>query len=187
MAQELQCDCPGHVTLSMTELEPGLWGRQCSVCGALVLELEDYRRWLSGRDPGPAPEPDQIFGAPVAQDGDAPRARLCPVCSRPMARYRVGSQPDFHLDRCAPCQLLRLDKGEWPALKALGLHAHLELVLSDGWQRNLQAVAATERRRLALRQRLGNDCFDELLRIQSWLQTHPRQRELLALLNGDPL
>jgi hypothetical protein len=104
-----------------------------------------------------------------------------------MTRHRAGSQPDFHLDRCAPCQLLVLDGGEWDALMQLGALEHLELILSDSWQRRLQALEATERRRQSLRQRLGDSTVDELIRIQSWLNDQPQRRDLLALLNGDPI
>ena len=103
------------------------------------------------------------------------------------SQVSAGSQPDFHLDRCAPCQLLVLDGGEWDALMQLGALEHLELILSAGWQRRLQALEATERRRQSLRQRLGDATVDELIRIQSWLHEQPQRRELLALLDGDPI
>lgn len=141
------------------------------------------KRWLERRTVGPAPTPEQCAGMPVEGEVGTRKVRMCPGCGRPMTR--AGSEPDFHLDR-APCQLLVLDGGEWDALMQLGALEHLELILSDGWQRRLQAPA-TERRRQSLRQRLGDSTVDELIRIQSWLHEQPQRRELLALLGGDPV
>lgn len=187
MAAPLHCDCPGSPRLQPRELLPGLFAQACPDCGALSLELEDYRRWLAGRQAGPAPTPEQWIGTPVAEHLGTRQVRLCAACGRPMGRYRAGTHPDFHLDRCAPCQRLVLDGGEWEALAQLGAAEHLEQILSEPWQRRLQTLEAGARRRQALRQRLGDASVDELLRIQDWLQDHPQRRELLALLNGDPI
>ena len=187
MSNERHCDCANRPAMKTRELQAGLFAHACEDCGALAIDLNDYRRWLERRTVGPAPTPEQCAGTPVAGELGLRKARMCAACGRPMARYRAGSQPDFHLDRCAPCQLLVLDGGEWDALMQLGALEHLELILSDAWQRRLQALEATERRRQSLRQRLGDSTVDELIRIQSWLHEQPQRRDLLALLNGDPI
>jgi Zn-finger nucleic acid-binding protein len=187
MSSELRCDCEKQPALKVRELQAGLFAQACEDCGALAIDLDDYRRWLERRTVGPAPTPEQCVGTPVEGEVGTRKVRMCPGCGRPMTRHRAGSQPDFHLDRCAPCQLLVLDGGEWDALMQLGALEHLELILSDTWQRRLQALEATERRRQSLRQRLGDATVDELIRIQSWLHEQPQRRELLALLGGDPI
>lgn len=187
MSNELRCDCAKQPSMQVRELHAGLFAHACPDCGALAIHLDDYRRWRERRTLAPAPTPEQCIGTPVAEGLGTRKARMCAACGRPMARYRAGSRPDFHLDRCAPCQLLVLDGGEWDALLQLGALEHLELILSDGWQRRLQALETAERRRQSLRQRLGDSTVEELIRIQSWLQDHPQRRELLALLSGDPI
>ncbi len=187
MGSQRNCDCAKQPVMKARELQAGLFALACEDCGALRIDLNDYRRWRERRTIGPAPTPEQCVGTPVAGDLGTRKARICPGCGRPMARHRAGSQPDFHIDRCASCQLLVLDGGEWEALMQLGALEHLELIASDHWQRCLQAVEVAERRYQSLRQRLGDSTVDELVRIQSWLQGHPQRSELLALLNGDPI
>lgn len=187
MSNELHCDCAQQPALKVRELQAGLFAQACEDCGALAIDLNDYRRWLERQTVGPAPTPEQCAGMPVEGELAMRKARMCPGCGRPMARHRAGSRPDFHLDRCAPCQLLILDGGEWDALMQLGALEHLDLILSDTWQRRLQTLEATERRRQSLRQRLGDSTVDELIRIQTWLNDQPQRRELLALLGGDPI
>lgn len=165
MSSEWYCDCGKRPLMKVRELQAGLFAHACEDCGALMINLNDYRRWLDRRIIGPAPTPEQCAGNPVAGELGTRKARICASCGRPMTRHRAGSQPDFHLDRCAPCQLLVLDGGEWDALMQLGALEHLELLLSDNWQRRLQALEAAERRSLSLRQRLGNSTVDELIRI----------------------
>ncbi len=187
MSKERHCDCETRPALKVRELQAGLFALGCEDCGALTIDLNDYRRWLERRTVGPAPTPEQCAGMPVEGELGMRKARMCADCGRPMARHRAGSQPDFHLDRCAPCQMLVLDGGEWDALMQLGALEHLEVILSDHWQRRLQVLEATERRRQSLRQRLGDSTVDELIRIQFWLHEQPQRRELLALLGGDPI
>jgi len=104
-----------------------------------------------------------------------------------MGRYRVLPASSFRLDRCSHCQLVWLDGGEWSALIEAGLIDRLDSILADGWQRRVQIDDARLRREKVLRQRLGDDAVDELQRIQSWLQSRPNGRELLALLSGEPI
>lgn len=101
-----------------------------------------------------------------------------------MHRYRVGAQPDFRVDRCAACQYIWLDAGEWAALVQAGLAGQLEDILSDGWQRQLQVDDAHTRRDEVLRARHGNECMDELARVRLWLQQQPGREELLSLLRA---
>ena len=187
MSNERYCDCMKRPAMKVRELQAGLFAHACEDCGALAIDLNDYRRWLERRVVGPAPTPEQCAGTAVGEGLGMRKARLCSSCGRPIARYRAGTLPDFHLDRCAPCQQLVLDGGEWEALLQLGALEHLELILSDNWQHRLQALEAGERRRQSLRQRLGDSTVDELIRVQCWLREQPQRRELLALLNGDPI
>lgn len=184
LPRSLACGCGGE--LQATALADGLPARVCPDCGGSLLALDDYRVWRQRLPPqaAPEPEPEQLSGLPAAVE-DTGRARACPACSRPMARYRVAPASSFRLDRCPHCQWLWFDRGEWPALLAAGLAGALDQLLGDAWQRRIQAEEARQRREAALRQRLGSEVVDELQRIQVWLRTQPNGRELLALLSGE--
>lgn len=140
--------------------------------------MDDYRAWRDQSAPPAGASPP----APATSTDSG--ARHCPACARLMHRYRVGARPDFRLDRCAPCQTVWFDAGEWQALLAAGLGARLEEILSDGWQRQLQADELRQGREAVLRQRHGDACIDELARMRQWLQAQPHRDELLALLRA---
>ncbi|TWO70934.1 hypothetical protein FN976_12845 [Caenimonas sedimenti] len=140
--------------------------------------MGDYRHWR-----------DQAGAAAQAAIGllvveDHPAARPCPSCARLMQRVRVGATPDFRLDRCAACALLWLDRGEWDALRSAGLATSLEEILSERWQRDLQAQEVRTRRIAQLREKHGAECMEELARMREWLDTQPHRDELLALLRA---
>jgi len=179
--ESLHCACGAE--LFPGELAAGLPAQVCPACGGVLLALADYRAWRADRAAS-----DELLAenlAAVVEDGG--RARACPACSGPMARYRVLPANSFRLDRCPHCQLVWLDGGEWSALVGAGLAEQLDRILADGWQRRVLADEARLRRQTVLRQRLGDEVVDELQRIQTWLQDRPNRRELLALLSGEPI
>ncbi|QTD45190.1 zf-TFIIB domain-containing protein [Ottowia testudinis] len=182
MTANLHCDCAAHSLLKPTTLEPGLFAATCPDCGAVLLKMDDWRRWRGA-------QPASDAHAPLATTAaDHTRARPCPACARLMERLSVDAGAAFRIDRCGPCQHLWLDAGEWPALMQSGLALHLDALLSDGGQRRLQAERLQASRMQALRQRHGDACIDEIVRIQHWLAEQPHRDELLALLRSpEPL
>jgi Zn-finger nucleic acid-binding protein len=176
--RSLRCSCRGSNRLEPIELEPGLRASGCGHCGGSLLGLADYKAWR-----------DAVGGVVAASDlavfedvEDASGARACPGCARLMNRLRAGTRPDFRLDRCASCQSVWFDRGEWRALAAAGHASRLDAILSDAGQRQLQAEALRARREAALREKHGAECIDELSHIRRWLDAQPQRDELLALL-----
>ncbi|MBK9395089.1 MAG: zf-TFIIB domain-containing protein [Uliginosibacterium sp.] len=170
-----RCNCASGAVLQGVELAPGLPALQCPACDGSVLKLDDYRSWQ--------PAPAAVTQPPhVPEIEDRPSARSCPACGRLMQRHRVGSSPDFRVDHCAPCQLVWLDRGEWPALTQAGLAGRLAEILTERWQRRLQNDEIRQQREAALRGKHGDACLDELARIRTWLAEQPHRDELIALL-----
>lgn len=187
MSATFRCDCAAKTALVPITLQENLPARQCPVCAARLLSLNDYRLWRVQLVIRPSDTADAPIGELTPLAPEPAGARFCPACNRPMSRHRVGTAPDFRLDRCSPCQLLWLDGGEWQALHAAGLIARLDSVLSEDWQRRLQAEDNRFRRHDALRTRLGPGVFDEVQRIRGWLLAQPNRSELLALLGSESL
>ena len=177
MTKTLHCSCAAHTELSPCELAPGLQGLHCTSCNGHMLMMEDYRVWRSTASPQPA-----TSAVATAEDNTA---RNCPACTRLMQRYRVGSTPDFRVDRCTSCQAVWFAAGEWQALLATGMGTRLDEILTDAWQRQVQAEELRKGREVVLRQRHGAATMDELGRIRQWLHAQPERDELLALLRAD--
>ena len=181
MSSHLFCICSAKTALQPVDLAPGLPALTCEACKGHLLKLDDYRRWID-RDLR-AVEP-LATDAAVAAQGVQTAARRCPSCTHLMQRMLSGSAVGFRVDRCSPCQLLWMDKGEWEAMVASGAAQRLLEVLSDGGQRQLRDEAARQRREAELRARHGDEAMDELIRIRHWLATQPQADTLLALLRS---
>ncbi len=178
MNRILACpNCGFGQTLTKVRLAPSLSALRCQACEGTLLDVTDYRFWCE-REPV---APDQT--APPLSGEDTP-ARSCPSCNRLMHRYRVGIQPDFRIDHCAACQEIWLDRGEWDALVRSGLALRLTDIVTEAWQRRMQDAASHVRREAGLRQKHGDACVDELLRIREWLAAQPAREELIALLRA---
>lgn len=174
----LRCACEAHPVLVPQELPGGLPVRACEACGGSALAMGDYRHWREHAG-AEAHAPVDLL---VVED--RPAARPCPSCARLMQRVRVGATPDFRLDRCAACALLWLDRGEWDALRSAGWADSLEEILSERWQRDVQAQELRTRREAQLREKHGDACIAELARVRDWLDAQPHREELLALLRA---
>lgn len=178
MTVRMRCACEAQGTLAPVQLVEGPVANGCPACGGAALEMDDYRRWREQASV------DASAAAGVLVVEDHPAARPCPSCARLMQRVRVGGTPDFRIDRCAACALVWLDRGEWDALRAAGLAGRIDEILSERWQRDLQAHEARVRREAQLREKHGDACVDELARVHAWLQGQPHREELLALLRA---
>lgn len=182
MSPPIHCICAARPALQPHQLASGLEAQRCGDCGNTLLALDDYRRWRERLPAGVVESADAGATEPVQEPG---HARACPVCSRLMSRHRVGLSPDFHIDRCSPCQLVWLDDGEWQQLEQAGLLLQLDSVLTDAWQRRVQAEELRQRREADLRARIGDANYDEALRIRHWLASHPQRTDMMRLINGD--
>ncbi len=175
-----RCPACGAGHWSRQQLAEHLVAWACDTCRGQWLSLADYRDWRLRH-------PDALVDvepSPLVTD-EAPTARVCAGCGRIMSRHRTGTAPDFHVDRCAGCQAVWLDDGEWSRLTAADLHRHLDRLLSATWQQKLIASDLAARRMADLRRRLGDEVFEETLRLRTWLDQQPNRDDVLRLLLGD--
>ena len=185
----LTCLCDGVTPLHPSVLVKGLKAQDCPACQGTLLALDDYRQWLTVTLADRASQAawtsamQRAAAEPIAVF-DAPSVRSCPGCARLMQRLRVQVDADFRVDRCAPCQLVWFDPGEWEALLAAGHGQRLVELLSDAGQRQAQEEAMRQRRDALLRERHGDESIEELLRMRAWMDGRPDREELLNLLRN---
>lgn len=172
------CACSHRPLLSEQTLSPGLPSRECAECHGHWVCLDDHRQWVASGSPQNEPVELVEHWLPDV----ATPARACPQCDRIMERLRTGGQPDLRIDRCVNCHSVWLDGGEWAALQYH--QARLDDVLSDMWQRQVREAEQSERRDALVRQRHGDVCIDEVLRIQAWLQQQAEPGVVLNLIRN---
>jgi Zn-finger nucleic acid-binding protein len=100
-----------------------------------------------------------------------------------MSRYRTGNAESFWLDFCPACELVWLDEGEWEMLGRGGLVPYLNTVLSEAWQKHVQAHKAGSYHDELLRDRFGEDTLAEIRRLKAWINERPNRRDILAYLS----
>jgi Zn-finger nucleic acid-binding protein len=176
--QKLFCACAPKAEFDRCELRPGLLARRCDQCHAVILAMPDYRNWRDRHfSELPAVEPAPLPGR------EAPsKARMCPSCGHLMTRYRTGNAESFWLDFCPHCELVWFDDGEWERLEQGGLAPYLEVILSEVWQKRVQAHRTVSYREDLLRARFGEETLVEIRRIKAWLAKRPNRRDILAFL-----
>jgi hypothetical protein len=75
-----------------------------------------------------------------------------------------------------------LDRGEWEALRAAGLHARLHTFFADSWQHHLRHQEARRLHEQRLRALLGDESLDRAREFKEWLRNHPHRNIIAAYL-----
>ena len=167
-------------TLELKELEPGFSAYSCPTSGGVWIPLQNYLEWQA-RQPKPA-APTSAHPAPELVDDSEQRALICPESGRLLLRYRVGHGLRFHLDRSPATGGVWLDRGEWEALKAKGLHTEMHLIFTAAYQRGIRTEQYGKTMDQTFQQRIGAADFAHVTEFKSWLENHPRRRDICCYL-----
>jgi Zn-finger nucleic acid-binding protein len=173
--------CEPRQSLDPVHLEGGqLAARECAHCGGNWIRTADYWKWraMHGENrPVTAPPPEPV---PVH---DAPGLKRCPDCDYVLARYRIGHDVPFTVDRCRNCDGVWLDRDEWRQLVARNLHDDLPMIFDDAWQRSVRRDENRRTTEESFRRRLGAGDYARAREMRAWLDAHPKRSELLAYLH----
>lgn len=170
------------VKLERTELEAGPVAYRCPKSAGVWVRSVDYQAWLA--KPHEAGATVMLPPAP-AEMVDSPAGKRCTEDGAFLIRQPVGRGLSFHLDRCGRCGGIWLDAGEWEMLRRAGLDDSLTRVFTDAWQAQIRRERHRQTQEAALRQRLGDEDFLRLKKVDKWLRKHPHRSEILTLLSGD--
>jgi len=150
-----------HAVLVAREIAKGLTAHICPDSGGCWIDGKAYWDWWQQQPefPRPAPATD---GPPVAVETDTGSALISPRSGRLMRKYRVGRGLDFHIDFDASTGGFWLDRGEYEALRARGMHDELHLICSSEYQSQLRAMETAHAREAIARRTLGDELYVEL-------------------------
>jgi Zn-finger nucleic acid-binding protein len=136
--------------------------------------------WQAGDVARATPLP--VGYAPTLADDSGRRALLCPESGRILLRYRVGHNLSFHIERSPVTGGVWLDKGEWEALKSVGLHSQMHLIFTAHYQARIRSEDLDHLLEKTFRERIGADDFLKIQEIRRWINHHEKKRELLCYL-----
>ena len=184
----MQCPVCKTARLEIVELEPGLKAHGCPRCGGHFLDLVRYLDWVARQGSTPTPPPVTSLIVPIA---DSSPGKLCPSCGAFLIRYQIGHGVGFALDRCR-CGGIWLDRDEWAALKARGLHDEIHRVASEPWQNEVKSQERQEAFRqtvqAALDGKLAQEVGDADLKLVKeftrWLEDHPARKAVFGYLQA---
>ena len=179
----MKCPVCKNARLSSHDAEPALPGGRCPACSGLFVAFEPYLAWRESRVPSAnATEPPQR-SCPVAP-ADTGVAKLCPACGHFMARFRIGHEVPFHIDRCGGCSGMWFEAGEWESLRSRGLHDRLHTLFSDSYQHQLVREDAQRLQEDRYRSLLGDADYQRVRDLAAWVESHPKRSILLAYIDG---
>ena len=171
------------VELKSTLLVANLPAFSCPHCQGIWVSANEYMNWLTPNFITSANDIDldQPFETPYPIV-DNNKALICPECGHIMRRFQIMPNHSFHLDRCRNCNGIWFDEHEWQTLKEQGLHRHLNLFFTHGWQGKLRGKEMYARFDAMYLEVFGADDYQEIKKLKQWFAEHPNGNRLLAFL-----
>lgn len=177
----MKCPLCKANSLNPIDLETGLPASQCSQCGGIWVEANPYQLWRRMHSQDLPRREDVHFDAAV----DVEKLKLCPACGRILRRFHVIANVPLNLDRCASCNGVWLDNGEWQELVASNLHDNLNDFFTAPWQNQVRAEETKARMQSLYQEKFGDEDYARIRETRAWLQGHPQKNMLLAYLQAE--
>lgn len=174
------CDTPLSAPI-LTKNDPPVLG--CQTCHGVWIDSTVYLAWVAGRAVPPAVELT-IDNTTVA---DTQNLKLCPTCRRFLTRYHILPGARFFVERCAHCNGVWFDEGEWEIARRHGLQDRINSLFTQPWQDQVRAVEARHSLEHIYLERFGAEDYQRVRDVRAWLDSHPQRGTLLAFLQArDP-
>ena len=179
----MKCPTCKTNTLSNFELDENLKGYKCNDCEGLWVKGFQYWKWIKSHgETIPENSVEITVDLPMS---DSKQAKVCLECGHMMIRNKVGHGIPFYLDRCSACGGIWFDKNEWKVLKSCNLHDEIHLIFTSAWQADNREKEQQINYEKTLNEILGEKGYDDLRKIKSLINTHPRRDLLIGyILNG---
>ena len=171
----MQCPKCKQSKLRSGNLSSRLAVESCDECKGTWIPAENYADWQSQQ---PQTSPNKIhfseaLNVDFVQSPYDTKGALCPECSRYLSRAKVMLTNPFYVERCANCQGIWCDHGEWDILETLGLHSTIENLFSAEWQTQVRQLQQISKERQATIDKLGTELANLVFEVGEKLKNHP--------------
>jgi Zn-finger nucleic acid-binding protein len=110
---------------------------------------------------------------------------ICPLGHGIMIRAKVDIDEPFYLEKCSSCGGIWFDNGEWEKI----IHSNFPKNLNELWCKSWQVKQRKEKSRKSYldinRKLLGDNLFEELMKLSEILKDHPEKGRAIALLQQE--
>ena len=151
----------------------------CPKCGGMWLEFDNLPGFIETLKSSPETEN-------TANPNDE-RTGLCPSGHGIMLRAKIDVEEPFYLEKCGTCGGIWFDNGEWQRI----VNSNLTDNLNEFWCKSWQSKQRKEKNRQnyldSNRALLGQEVFDDLMKLAETLKNHPEKGRAIALLQQEIL
>ncbi|WP_104398870.1 TFIIB-type zinc ribbon-containing protein [Vibrio penaeicida] len=151
----------------------------CNECEGNWILVEDYVAWKEDNPAYP------ISNSVTCEISDTETALLCPQTGTIMRKLRISSNISHRLDYSVAVGGIWLDKGEWSIIREGGLANSLNAVVTTQWQKNIRTNNSTENFVSLYNDKFGEETYEKLKDIRSWINAHPNKHDLQAYLSAE--
>jgi Zn-finger nucleic acid-binding protein len=164
-------------------IEPGLTCQHCDACGGSWVAMNDYMTWHQ--------QQDATVNVSRTQEEtdieDSSAVLICPNCNQIMGKFRVDPKVDHRIDQCGNCGGFWLDKGEWESLRRLNLHARINTIFTDSWQRKVREQSHKRNAEKRYIKKFGLATYQQAKELRESLIANPFKSRVIAyLMNPEP-
>lgn len=149
----------------------------CHKCGGTWLESEKIPEFIESSSYAGS----DLMGESLNDDVTG----LCPSGHGIMIRARIDIEETFYLEKCSSCGGIWFDNGEWHKL----INSDLAGNISEFWCKSWQQKQRQEKSRASYlesnRKILGDDVFENIIRLSKILRDHPEKGRAIALLQQE--
>ncbi len=152
----------------------------CKKCGGMWLEYEKLPDFMDNLKSSTSKLDE---GLNLNDD----KTGLCPSGHGIMLRAKINVENPFFLEKCGTCGGVWFDNGEWQRI----IDNELTDMMNEFWCKSWQSLQRKEQNRQnyldSNRKLLGNELFDNLMKLSEILKKHPEKGRAIALLQQEIL
>ncbi len=179
----MKCPKCHNANMNLKEIADGLKVSECEQCSGIWIKASNYWTWLKLHGT-PLPEKDISEGLKLNVK-ESSEIKICPDCQHFLTRRLVGHGLNFHVDRCATCGGIWLDKNEWDMLASRNLHDEIHMIFSTQWQDELKKQKQSDFFEEKMCEVLGQKEYDLVKSFYGKISDSPHKNAILAYLSRD--
>ncbi len=149
----------------------------CHICGGMWIDHDKLPEFMGSMRSSVGEQTD----ANLNDD----KTGMCPLGHGVMIRTKIDIDEPFYLEKCGACGGVWFDNGEWKRVINLNLAENINELWCKSWQIKQRKEQSRKKFLELNRSFLGDQLFEELIKISEILKEHPEKGRAMALLQQE--